>query len=224
MKQPPKGPLYVVFWNQKLFSEYNGPWIYLSGIIPIWHVTVSNNDTDRTQISAIPNMGSFTRVDFIHCNDVIMSAMVSQTTSLTIVYSTVYSGADQRKHQIAASLAFVRGIHRWPVNVPHKGPVTRKMFPFNDVIMLRVFGRVQWWYGRSVEPHRHAVLQQDDNGAFHRNSLHHYVSYYVFNVRLTEVDRKSGDGLRIMNHTHYIPYNMSFSVVVVSSDLLDSTV
>ena len=70
-----------------------------------------------------------------HYNDVVMSAMESQITSLTIVYSTVYSGADQRKHQSSASLAFVRGIHRWPVNSPHKGPVTRKMFPFDDVIM-----------------------------------------------------------------------------------------
>ena len=43
--------------------------------------------------------------------------------------------ADQRKHQSSASLAFVRGIHRWPVNSPHKGPVTQKMFPFDDVIM-----------------------------------------------------------------------------------------
>ena len=71
-----------------------------------------------------------------HYNDVMMSAMASQITSLTIVYSTVYSGADQRKHQSSASLAFVRGIHRWPVNSPHKWPVTRKMFPFDDVIMV----------------------------------------------------------------------------------------
>ena len=48
-----------------------------------------------------------------------MSAMASQITSLTMVNSTVYSGADQRKHQSSASLAFVRGIHRWPVNSPH---------------------------------------------------------------------------------------------------------
>ena len=61
-----------------------------------------------------------------------MTAMASQITSLAIVYSTVYSGADQRKHQSSASLAFVRGIHRWPVNFPHKGPVTRKMFPFGE--------------------------------------------------------------------------------------------
>ena len=43
--------------------------------------------------------------------------------------------ADQRKYQSSASLAFVRGIHRSPVNSPHKWPVTRKMFPFNCVIL-----------------------------------------------------------------------------------------
>ena len=69
----------------------------------------------------------------LHYGDVVMGTVASQITSLTIVYSTVYSGADQRKHQSSASLAFVRGIHRWPVNSPHKGPVTRKMFPFDDV-------------------------------------------------------------------------------------------
>ena len=74
----------------------------------------------------------------VHYNDVIMSVMASQITRLTSVYWSVYSGADQRKHQSSASLAFVRGIHRWPVNSPHKGPVTRKMLPFDDVIMT-------WW-------------------------------------------------------------------------------
>ena len=64
-----------------------------------------------------------------------MTAMASQITSLTIVYSIVYLGADQRKHQSSTSLAFVRGIHQWLVNSPHKGPVTRKMFPFDDVTM-----------------------------------------------------------------------------------------
>ena len=68
--------------------------------------------------------------------DVIVSAMASQITSFPIVYSTVYSDADQRKHQSSASLAFVRGIHRWPLNSAHKGPVTRKMFSFDDVIMV----------------------------------------------------------------------------------------
>ena len=72
----------------------------------------------------------------IHDIDVIMVTLASQITSLTIVYSIGYSSADQRKHQSSASLAFVWGIHRWPVNSPHKGPVTQKMFPFDDVIMI----------------------------------------------------------------------------------------
>ena len=70
-----------------------------------------------------------------HYTDIIMTEGASQITSLTIVYSAVYSDGDQRKHQSSASLAFVRGIHRRPVNSPCKGPVTRKMFPFDDVIM-----------------------------------------------------------------------------------------
>ena len=81
-----------------------------------------------------------------HYDDVIKGAMASQITSLTIVYSTVYSGADQSKHQSSASLAFVWGIHRGPVNSPHKWPVTRKMFPFDDVIMRwHLFIRAQSW-------------------------------------------------------------------------------
>ena len=71
-----------------------------------------------------------------HYCDVIMGAMASEIASLTIVHSTVHSGADQRKHQSsAASLAFVWGIHRRQLNYPHKWPVRRKMFPFDDVIM-----------------------------------------------------------------------------------------
>ena len=128
-----------------------------------------------------------------HYNDIMMSVMASQITSLSIVYATVcsdtdqrkhqssvslafvrgihkmadislqrrhdechgisnnqplncllncFSGADQRKHQISASLAFVRGIHQWLVNSPHKRPVTRKMFPFDDIMMLTILS----WY------------------------------------------------------------------------------
>ena len=64
-----------------------------------------------------------------HYCDVIMGAMASQITSVSIVYSTISSGADQRKYQSSISLAFVRRIHRWPVSSLHKGPVMRKMFP-----------------------------------------------------------------------------------------------
>ena len=116
-----------------------------------WHGNVGTKRTRERKIE----LGIFNGFDFIHrpcpyqwrsdtskctacCqhyNDVIMSLTASQITSLMIVYSTVYSDADQRKHQSSALLAFVRGIRRGPVNSPHKGPVTRKMFPFDDVIM-----------------------------------------------------------------------------------------
>ena len=70
-----------------------------------------------------------------HNSDVIISVMASQIVGVSIVCWSVGSGADQRKHQSYASLAFVRGIHRWPVNSPHKGLVTQKTFPFDDVIV-----------------------------------------------------------------------------------------
>ena len=76
------------------------------------------------------------RINSKHYNDVIMGAIASQSTSLTIAYSTIYSDADQRKHQSSASLAFVQGIHRGPVNSTHKWPAKRKMSPFDDVIMI----------------------------------------------------------------------------------------
>ena len=73
-----------------------------------------------------------------YCSDVIMSVKASQITSVTIVWSTVFSGADQRKQQSSVSLAFARGFHRWPVDSLHKGPVTRKMSQFDgaDVFNL----------------------------------------------------------------------------------------
>ena len=86
-----------------------------------------------------------------------MSEIASQITSLTIVYSTVHSGADQSKHQSSASLAFVWEIHRWPVNFPHKWPVTRKIFPFDDVIMAyRNMSLVllQWYWCHGGSNHR----------------------------------------------------------------------
>ena len=57
-----------------------------------------------------------------------MSVMASQITGITIVYTTVCSDANQRRHRSSASLAFVRAIHQWPVNSPHKGPAMRKRF------------------------------------------------------------------------------------------------
>ena len=70
----------------------------------------------------------------MHYSDVIMSAMASQITGVLIVCSIACSGAD-KKNQTSASPAFVNEIHRWPLDSPHKGPITRKMFPFDDVVM-----------------------------------------------------------------------------------------
>ena len=77
-----------------------------------------------------------------------MDTMAFQITSPAIVYSTVYSDVDQRKHQSSASLAFARGIHRRPVNSPHKWPVTRKMFHLmtSSWIHSRVVHRDQHFY------------------------------------------------------------------------------
>ena len=97
-------------------------------ILPI---TFRNNSITQRQSYDCPSEDKV-----MHYSDVMMGVIASQITSLTIGYSTVYSGADQRKHQSFAPLAFVRGIHQSPVNSPHKGPVTRKMFPFDDVIMM----------------------------------------------------------------------------------------
>ena len=74
----------------------------------------------------------------LHCSGVIIGAMAHKITIVSIVCPTVCSDADQIKHQSSASLAFVRGIHRWSVDYPHKWQVNRKMFPFDDVI-------VQWF-------------------------------------------------------------------------------
>ena len=92
-----------------------------------------------------------------HDNDVTMSAMAYQITSLTIVYSSVNSGEDQIKHQSSTSLAFVREIYRGPVNSTHKWPVTRKMFPFYDVIMVCIQRNDKSWVYPTV---------------FHTNILH----------------------------------------------------
>ena len=108
-----------------------------------WHWCFQEQDISMITVQSLkyynyPFMGKYRSHGSIWLMspiDVIISAMASQITNLTIVFSTVYSGADQRKYQSSASLASVRGIHRWPMNSPHKGPVTRKMFPFDDVIM-----------------------------------------------------------------------------------------
>ena len=111
--------------------------IHAKELIFDWQMDVLERQTRVSRRQIISSHG----IDYVrqtgtlsstkHYIDVIMTTMASQITSLKVVYSTVYSDADQRKHQSSASLAFVWG----PVNSRHKGPVTRIMFPFDDVIM-----------------------------------------------------------------------------------------
>ena len=105
--QPEAAKIIIVL----LFARTMGP--HCRPAMPCLHRNLSNN--------AI----------YFHYDDVIMGAKASQITSLTTVYSAVYSGADQSKHQSCASLVFMWAIHRGPVNSPHKWPVTRKMFQFD---------------------------------------------------------------------------------------------
>ena len=108
-----------------------------------------------------------------------MSAMASQITGVSIVCSTVYLGAEQRKHQSSASLAFVGGIHRWPVDSSHKGPVTQKIFQVDDVIMLLMNGSgsisghrfiisivAKTWSGRDARFRRRAIINVEMRNYF----------------------------------------------------------
>ena len=112
-----------------------------------------------------------TRLMPCHYIEVIMTMMASQITSLTVV-----SSADQRKQQSSASLAFVRGIHRGPVNSPHKWPVTWKIFPFDDVIML-------WtWIHTCVN----VYFLEVPAALFSSFGLHWYMTWFQFEwVRVT---------------------------------------
>ena len=124
-------------------------------------------------VEAILAMFHLFQLTRCHYNDVIMSVMASQITGVSIVLSTVCPGADQRRHQSSASLDFVRGIHRWPMDSPHKGPVTRKMSPFDDVIMCpRSLGIDVWCARLTFCPPSHSYKyreesEQDEGGEPH---------------------------------------------------------
>ena len=114
-------------------------WPFVRGI-PQWHFPWQRaHNADSVSISwpHCRNIGNclIPKIHPGHYSGFIMGTMASQVTGVSIVFSTVCSSAEQRKHQSSASKAFKRGIHRSPVKSPHKGPVTRKMFPFDDVIM-----------------------------------------------------------------------------------------
>ena len=125
----------------------------------------------------------------IHYSDVIISGIASQITGVSIVCLAVCSGGDQRKHQGSTSLAFVKGIQRWPANSPHKGPVTRKMFPFDDVIMSKFNGMTV------VDPRNKVNNHRKQRVAMHWRifcyCLHRKLSFWKYSVQpLTKISSK----------------------------------
>ena len=87
-----------------------------------------------------------------HCSDVIMSVMASQITDISIICSTVCSGVDQRRHQSSASLAFVRGIHRWPVDCSHKQYAAHDIRRVREVSMgFPLQAKMDPWNGSQVK-------------------------------------------------------------------------
>ena len=79
---------------------------------------------------------------------------VSNHRRLDCLINRLFRRRDERKHQSSASLAFVRGIHRWSVNSPRKRPVTRKIFRFDDVIMVGwrpLLELVSWYPDMSLQ-------------------------------------------------------------------------
>ena len=132
-----------IWWCHNDAGQHPNLLSQLHGMFTIDFFSPSVPEVKGNVISALYNLP-------LHYSNVIISVMVSQITSISIVHSTVCSGTDQRNHQSSATLTFVRGIHRWAVNSPHKGSVTRKMFPFDDVIMIWLL-RCQlsyWWKQR----------------------------------------------------------------------------
>ena len=122
--------------------------------------------------------------------------------SLTIVFLIVYSGADQRKHQSLRHWPFVRRIHLWPVNSPHKGPVTRKMFPFDKVSMFVRISTVDYcvkfyYKGTNVNianafSFSHGIAQKQTTIKKLSDSLTEYnlnIWYYLLNFIAVELNK-----------------------------------
>ena len=134
---------------------------------------------------------------------VIMGAIVSQITGAPIVYSTVCSAADKRKHQSSASLVFVRGIHRGPVNSPHKGPVMRKMFPFDDVIMD---GKCAGEMGPCPASIDQAPISISDKACYWKTSQNLKATRFVFRIVRSIRQHCCRDACQISNRSDNLNY------------------
>ena len=101
----------------------NELFVYVTVIVSLTPSTVANKDN---KVITGLDCNKTNWHSSMHYSDVIMGPMASQITGISVVYSTDCSGGHQRKHQSSSSLAFMREIHRSPVNSPHKRPLTRE--------------------------------------------------------------------------------------------------
>ena len=152
--------------------------------------------------------------------------MASQITSVSIIDSTVCSGEDQRKHQSSASLVFVMAIHRWPVNSPQKGPVTRKMLPFDDVTGSDNGlspGRCQTiiWTNPGILLHFRLRPNAFENVvceiSFHTVALKAHFAWWHIYVSIIWVMIASGDGLAYTRCQAITWINAAFSIGTINN-------
>ena len=139
------GPCYAfIICNQPIYFIIEWViWLFMSFMLHYWNIFPGNIrvfSSYRKYYCITWYVRTLASVILTHYSEVIMGAMVSKIISLTIVYSTVYSGADHKKHQSYASLAFVRGNRWWSVNSPHTWPVTRKSFHLMTSLWYRING------------------------------------------------------------------------------------
>ena len=78
-----------------------------------------------------------------------IDAIASQITGVSIVYSSVCSGTDQRKHLSSASHAFVRGTNRWPVNFPKQRARNAENVSIRWRHYVREYIFTSWMFGQA---------------------------------------------------------------------------
>ena len=142
-----------------------------------------------------------------------MGVMASQITSFLIVYSTIYSGADQRKHQSSTSLAIVRGIHRWPVNSQHKGLVMRKMFPFDNVIMKAIFNI-------SCPQNQNKQIGVTVRQAKHHAYCAQYIKHNLGGISLRN-ESASSEGINVWKLMHHLNSYMNCQYFYIQKQNVD---
>ena len=142
-----------------------------------------------------------------HYTEVIMDPMASHVNGVSVVYQTVCSNGDQRKHQSSVSLTFVRGIHRSPVNSPHIEPVTQKMFPFDDWrhhdrgMFIPHFIHTQWPKNKdellSIRPATQRISYKSDHTFGDSTSIeaYHANKNEWYNIKIST-------GMKVVEHDH----------------------